>query len=159
MLEAAYRVGEDGNGKDGLVGYFKWVAMSDPRTFLGPIGIRIALLQCAERDPPERSFLTMEELNQAVRDEVGLTGKEQTKKSAVPPKSRATADWTGQDFPVGSLMQVAVASPGAFCKQLAAMLPQPPTASQRARRARRDWEQRQAWPSWPSWVHNNAGPT
>ena len=89
ILEAAYRVGEDGNGKDGLIGYFKWVAISDPRTFIGPIGIKLMLLQCAETNPPEPSLPTMEEVNQSVRDYVGLTGKEQTKKSAVPPKSRA----------------------------------------------------------------------
>ncbi len=135
-LEAAYRVGEDGNGKDGLIGYFKWVAISDPRTFIGPIGIKLMLLQCAETNPPEPSLPTMEEVNQSVRDYVGLTGKEQTKKSAVPPKSRAPWDWTGQDFPVGTLMQIAVANPGAFCKLLAATLPQPPTEAQRARRDR-----------------------
>ena len=33
-MEAAYRVGEDGNGKDGLVGYLKWVAMCHPATSL-----------------------------------------------------------------------------------------------------------------------------
>jgi hypothetical protein len=26
LLEAAYRIGYDGNGKDGCVGYFVWVA-------------------------------------------------------------------------------------------------------------------------------------
>lgn len=138
-MEAAYRVGEDGNGKDGLVGYLKWVAMCHPATFLGPIGIKVLLLQCAEPDPQERSLPTMEENNRSVREYLGLTGKEQTKKSAVPPKRRAPGDWTGQDFPLSSLMQIAVANPAAFCKLLAATLPQPPTEAQRARR---DWERR-----------------
>ena len=139
VLKTAYHVGEDANGKDGLVGYLRWVAVCHPTVFVGPLGIRILLLECAERDPPERSLPTMEEVNQSVRDYVGLTGNEQTKKSAVPPKSRAPGDWTGQDFPISSLMQIAVANPGAFCKLLAATLPQPPTAAQRARR---DWERR-----------------
>ena len=128
VLKAAYHVGEDGNGKDGLVGYFRWVAVYHPIPFLGLIALRLLLLECAESNPPERSLPTMEEVNQSVREYVGLTGKEQTKKSAVPPESRAPGDWTGQDFPISSLMQIAVANPGAFCKLLAAILPQPPTA-------------------------------
>ena len=68
VIEAAYRVGEDGSGKDGLVGYLKWVAVSHPRTFIGTIGIRISQLQCAENDPPERSLPATEEINQSVRE-------------------------------------------------------------------------------------------
>ena len=34
VLKAAHLVGFDLNGKDGLVGYFKWVALSHPRAFL-----------------------------------------------------------------------------------------------------------------------------
>ncbi len=141
-LKTAYLVGEDGNGKDGLVGYLMWVAVYHPTVFLGPLAIKVLLLQHAERDPPERTLPTTEEVNQSLRDYVGITGNEQTKKSAVPPESRAPGDWTGQDFPISSLMQIAVANPGAFCKLLAAILPQPPTAGARLR-ARRDWEQRQ----------------
>jgi hypothetical protein len=29
LLEAAHRVGSDGNGRDGIVGYFTWVGERD----------------------------------------------------------------------------------------------------------------------------------
>ena len=143
VLRAAYHVGENGAGQHGLVGYCRWLALHHPVPFSGLILLRLLALECAESNPPERSLPTMEEVNQSVREYVGLTGEEQTKKSAVPPKSRAPGDWTGQDFPISSLMQIAVANPRAFCKLLAAILPQPPTAWQRGLRARRAWEQRQ----------------
>src|SRR5438874_10209928 len=33
ILEAAYRIGQDGNGKHGVVGYFSWVATHHPRVY------------------------------------------------------------------------------------------------------------------------------
>ena len=33
LLETAHRVGSDGNGRDGIVGYFTWVAARDPTFF------------------------------------------------------------------------------------------------------------------------------
>jgi hypothetical protein len=33
ILEAGYRLGQDGNGKDGIVGYFSWVAHYYPRAY------------------------------------------------------------------------------------------------------------------------------
>ena len=34
ILEAAHRVGHDGNGEDGAVGYFSWVGERDPDFFI-----------------------------------------------------------------------------------------------------------------------------
>jgi hypothetical protein len=33
ILEAAYRIGQDGNGKNGVVGYLLWVAERHPQIF------------------------------------------------------------------------------------------------------------------------------
>ena len=114
VLRAAYHVGENGAGQHGLVGYCRWLALHHPVPFSGLILMRLLALECAESNPPERSLPTMEEVNQSLREYVGLTGKEQTKKSAVPPESRAPGDWTGQDFPLNTLMQIAVAKSGSL---------------------------------------------
>ena len=48
ILEAAYRIGNDGNGKDGVVGYFAWVALRHPRIFCTVLLINILPLEFAE---------------------------------------------------------------------------------------------------------------
>jgi hypothetical protein len=42
---------------------------------------------------------------------IGLPGKDRKKKQSVQAESRSPWDWTGQAYPVGSLMQIAVANP------------------------------------------------
>jgi hypothetical protein len=42
LLEAAYRVGYHGNGKDGVRGYFTWVSERDPGFFYAEFGDLIA---------------------------------------------------------------------------------------------------------------------
>jgi hypothetical protein len=104
ILEAAYRVGYDGNGKHGLVGYFMWVALRNPGVYVGVLLSNLLTLQFSENGTPEEPRPSIEELNQSLRDCIGLTGKNPTKRQTVSAKSRATWDWTGQPFPVGSLM-------------------------------------------------------
>ncbi|MGO9327385.1 MAG: hypothetical protein ACLQJ0_04640 [Steroidobacteraceae bacterium] len=126
MLEAAYRVGYDGNGKDGVVGYLIWVGLHHAATFGAGLNA-VLLLQFAETNMPERPPSTREELNQRVRDSIGLAGKNRTEEKTVQGESQSPWDWTGQPFPVGSLMQMAVANPKAFCTLLFAACLPPPT--------------------------------
>ena len=126
IFEAAYRIGLDGNGKDGIVGYFSWVAEHHPRSY-GSMLANILVLEYAERDTPEEPRLTIEEINQEVRDYIGLTGKNRATGQPVQVESEPPWAWTGQPFPVGSLMQLAVEKPKAFCTLCAAAFLRLPT--------------------------------
>jgi len=104
ILEAAYRIGEDGNGKNGIVGYFSWVALRHPQIFSSLL-MNLLPLEIAEGDDaPEEPRRTIEESNQRVRGYIGLTGKDRTKRQTVQVESQSPWSWTGQPFPVGSLM-------------------------------------------------------
>lgn len=131
ILEAAYRIGQDGNGKDGVVGYFLWVGERHPRIFYTVLFTRILPLEDAESDLPEEPRRTMEELNQSFRDYIGLTGRNQTKRETVQGESQSPWGWTGQPFPVGGLMQRAVENPKSFCTLFVAAFLQPPTNPRR----------------------------
>ena len=150
LFEAAYRIGQDGSGKDGIVGYFSWVAEYHPRAY-GSLLANVLVLENAERDTPEEPRSTIEEISQEVRDYIGLTGENRATGQPVTleeprsiieainqevrdyigltGKNRATGQpveleppwaWTGQPFPVGNLMQLAVENPKAFCTLCAA---------------------------------------
>jgi hypothetical protein len=119
LFEAAYRIGQDGNGKNGIVGYLMWVAEYHPSIFVSGLA-SILVLEYAERVTPEESRSTIEEINQAVRDYVGITGKNRAKGKPVQVESESPWAWTGQSFPVGSLMQLAVENPKSFCTLCAA---------------------------------------
>ena len=136
ILEAAYRIGSDGNGRDGIVGYFAWVALYHPAIFCIPLLINLLPLEFTEGDTPEEPRRTIEEINQWVREYTGLAEQNRTKRRTVPVEPRSPWDWTGQPIPVGSLMQIAVADPKSFCKLLVAAFLRPPT--KRRRRVARD---------------------
>jgi hypothetical protein len=125
LFEAAYRIGEDGNGKDGLVGYFTWVAVYHPPSYCMLL-TKILVLENAESDTPEEPCYSIEQINQWVRDYIGLTGENRATGQPVQVESEPPWAWTGQPFAVGSLMQLAVESPKAFCTLFAAFL-RPPT--------------------------------
>jgi hypothetical protein len=143
IIEAAYRVGNDGNGKDGVVGYFAWVAVRHPRIFVTALLVNILPLEFAEDSTWEQPRWTVEEINERFCHYIGLAGKHRAKRQTERVESRSPWDWTGQDFPVGSLMQLAVANPKAFCPLFAAAFLRPPTKWQRGLAARRAWEQRE----------------
>jgi hypothetical protein len=130
LLEAAYRVGNDGNGKDGVLGYLISVAQSHPRIYVGILLVNVLLLEFAESNAPEEPR-PREEIDGELRDYIGLTSKNRTSGQTVHLESQSPWDWTGQPFPVGSLMQTAVADPKAFCKLLAAAFLRPPTKRRR----------------------------
>ena len=143
ILEAAYRVGNDGNGKDGLVGYFEWVGLRFPTIFYTVLLVSLLPHECAEDSTSEQPHRTKEESNECVRDYIGLAGKGRSKRQIAQTESRSPWDWTGQDFPVNSLMQLAVENPKAFCTLIVAAFLRPPSKQQRGLAARRAWEQRQ----------------
>jgi hypothetical protein len=72
-------------------------------------------------------------------------GKSQprTQKQTHAPDPESPWAWTGQDFPVGFLMHLAITDPKEFCTLIIAGFFKPPTRLQRGLAARRAWEQRQ----------------
>jgi hypothetical protein len=126
ILEAAYRIGCDGNGKNGVVDNFSWVDKRHRRIF-GLLLNNLLLLEYAYSDTPEEPCRTMEEVNEDLRDSIGLTGKNRVTEQPVQVESESPCARTGQPFPVGSLMQLAVENPKAFCTLCAAALPRPQT--------------------------------
>jgi hypothetical protein len=133
IIEAAYRIGADGNGNGGIVGYFSWVAGRYPRIFGNVLLTSLLPWEYAESNMPKEPRLTMEEINRWVREYTGLADKGRKKQRTVSVDVRSPSDWTGQPFPVGSLMQAAVADPKGFSKLFVAAFLPPPT--KRGRRA------------------------
>ena len=142
ILEAAYRVGRDGNGKFGVVGYFSWVAERHPQAF-GSVLSALLALEDAESEAPELPGPTAEEINRRLARSIEFTPSTWRTDKLKSAKSRSPLDWTGLDFPVGPLMQLAVANPKTFCRLKVAAFLRPPTKLQRGRAARRAWEQRE----------------
>ncbi|MGO9716739.1 MAG: hypothetical protein ACLPV2_07180 [Steroidobacteraceae bacterium] len=71
ILEAAYRIGNDGNGRNGAVGYFAWIALHHPAIFLKQLLINVLALEFAQSTTPEQPRRTMEEINEWIRDYIG----------------------------------------------------------------------------------------
>lgn len=118
VLEAAHRIGYDGNGKDGVAGYLMWVAVRYPRAFALLLDAVLSL-EALETAMTVEPLPTVEQINERVRgcidNESEIPGKPVTQNHAA-----ASVDWTGQDFPLSSLMHLAVESPHAFSKLMAA---------------------------------------
>jgi hypothetical protein len=131
ILEAAYRIGYDGNGKEGILGYFLWVGERHPGIFYCLLLVNLLLLEHAEGDAPKEPRRSIEELNRRVRDYIGLGGKSPTKEQTVGVESQSPSDWTGQPFLVGGLMGLAVEKPKAFCERFVAAFMQPPSKRRR----------------------------
>lgn len=117
LVEAAYRVGYDGNGKDGVLGYFVWVAQHHPRIYALVLLVNALSLQVQEGNTPEELWRRAEDQNQAIREYIGFTGKNwrQTVQAELP----SPAALIGQDLSVGSLMYLATRRPKDFCMRFA----------------------------------------
>jgi hypothetical protein len=138
LFEAAYRVGNDGNGKGGVLGYLTWVGTRYQTFFYVEIWSRLSVLQQYEppiRDEPPR---TAEELNQSVRRLIGLGETNRTTSSVQTKKSRPF-EWLrgGPDAQAGlvqDLMGMAVEEPKTFCRMCcAAFLVAPKNSRQGAK--------------------------
>jgi hypothetical protein len=130
LCEAAYRVGNDGNGKDGVLGYLTWVATRDPTFFYVGIWARLLVLQ--QYDPPIRDEprRTAKELNQSVRRFIGLSETNRTR-SSVQTKQSRPFEWlrggpNAQAGLVQDLMSLAVEDPKTFCRMWCAAFLVPP---------------------------------
>lgn len=133
ITEAATRIGFDGNGKDGIRGYFTWLGL-----YHRPA---LVLLACrvdwqALEDLPEEARPTVEQTQEQFEKCIGLTGGNRSRTQTTRRESAtdylaeclaaadSLADWTGQDFPVSFLMHMAITEPKLFCKLIArAFLP------------------------------------
>jgi hypothetical protein len=129
IVEAAYRIGMDGNGKNGVVGYLQWLAEYHPPSFALLLTSVLQWEFLPGTEEPRRT-IDEDELNEQMREYIGLADK---------AKPKRPWRWTGQDFPVGSLMESATEDPEGFCKLLVAAFLRSPTARDR----RRAWEHSQ----------------
>jgi hypothetical protein len=128
-------VGEDGSGKGGVVGYFSWVAECHPRSYAKML-VSVLSMELADPDSSEEPLAPSEENDQRIREYIGLKGRNRT--NTVQPKSQSRKTWTGQPFPVGGLMQLAVEHPKEFCTLLGAAFFRPPAKRVGLKRERRE---------------------
>src|SRR5271169_3585295 len=108
LLEAALRVGSDGNGRDRIVGYFTWVGERDLTFFYVDLWIRLLELQIHEE--------AMSAAPAGTTNEPG-----DRKKQPMAFELRG-----GPDDEVQDLMNLAIERPKQFCKAFCAALLTPP---------------------------------
>lgn len=117
ICEAAHRIGSDGNGKDGEVGYFKWVAGRDLDFFYVDVWSRL---------------LEVQYYHAAMRGDSTRVTMDKAPPRHVPSKKKTRPlGWLlGNDDPYESLVQdymrMAVASYKSFCKIYGAAFVTPP---------------------------------
>jgi hypothetical protein len=136
VMAAAYFVGRDGKGADGLVGYCKRLLIQCP-----DIGLMLLERMFLRDDswPADDRPLSKEQTNREARDFIGAnkTGSDSRKRAL-------TTEW-----PIPDLMRLAVKHPKDFGKMLAAMVPLPSGRSRRSHResptATSPEEQHNAW--------------
>jgi hypothetical protein len=134
VLRAGHLVGFDLNGKDGLVGYFMWVALNHPRAFLTLLA-PIIDMQEGPQSLVAQPSPTTEQLLQEIEEFLG-PDSEDDDKDAYEASPDVPWSWTGRGFPLGLLMHMAVLSPAAYCKIVAAFLPAARGRSRRRSAAR-----------------------
>ena len=74
IVSAAAQVGEDGLGKDGLVGYFVRIARTEPKLFANLLVRLIPYQSPSEEEPSEPEYRTREEIEEELRS-MGLSIK------------------------------------------------------------------------------------
>jgi hypothetical protein len=111
LYEAADRVGFDGNGKDGLIGYFRWLAIYHAPAFSRMLACILPLEhRMVEPDP----LRTMEEIHREVRAFVERERADFLEQPLDDVDMVAPWRWTGRGQPIGPLMHLAVNSPDEF---------------------------------------------
>ena len=108
-----------------------WVGERHPGIFYTVLFVSLLPLQNAESETPEESRWTTEEIDQSFGEYIGLTRKNRTTGETVPAESLSPSGWTGQAFPVGGLMELAIENPKAFCRLFVAAFLRPPTKRRR----------------------------
>jgi hypothetical protein len=119
VIAAAYFVGRDGKGAEGLVGYFKRLLFECPE-----VGLMLLAHMFLHEDgwPPDDWTRTSEQINKEAWDLINKTGSGN-------PEPALTTEW-----PIPDLMGIAVKYPKDFGKRFAAMVPQPRGRPRRSRR-------------------------
>jgi hypothetical protein len=125
LAEAAYRIGSDGSGHDGVRGYFHWLAIRHPKVFSTEmLGALLVLQPDDSGDPPP--LPTAAEIDRALAASFGLArtpGTDGAGRPAAPHRDGTdAAALLGSLTDVGSLMRVAVRAPQKFCRLFAAAL-------------------------------------
>lgn len=110
----------------GPSGYFQSIAQRHPQIFASTLLISLLRLEIAESNSPEERRRSIDEINKSICDHIRPAVNNSTKRQAAQLEAAVPWDWTGQPFPIGSLMQLAVASPKAFCKLLVPAFLRPP---------------------------------
>jgi len=112
IMTAAYFVGRDGMGAEGLVGYCKRLLIECP-----DVGLMLLSRMFLYDDdwPPEGRTLSKEQTNKGVRETIG----------ANPTGSGSPEPALMTQFPVPELMRIAVKYPKIFGRLFAPMVPVP----------------------------------
>jgi hypothetical protein len=121
ILEAAYRVGIDGNGVGGIVGYFMWIAACYPQIYVLAL-IRLLELENSFSASTDRQAPSVREINHRLRQLIGLTGS----------KTASNQRLTAKPELLDELIRVANEAPVDFFKLIIAMLPRPRTRKRSA---------------------------
>jgi len=67
IMLAAEQTGEDGRGRDGLVGYLRRMARTNPRSF-GALLARVPPDKIIRKDNGPQKYKTLEEIKEALRE-------------------------------------------------------------------------------------------
>ena len=114
LLEAAYRVGFDGNGLGGIVGYFMWIAACYPKAYIVFL-TRLLLLEHSHGANTGRALPTLDEINEGLRKDLGLSRSKTGKERRLTSKPEL----------LDELISIADKQPEWFCKTIVALLPRP----------------------------------
>ena len=68
IVMAAQLVGEDRKGKNGLVGYLKWMAKNEPKSFAALMGRVIPLHVVGDMDHTHRVFASKEAIKEQLKE-------------------------------------------------------------------------------------------
>lgn len=126
ILEAAYRIGYDGNGRDGLVGYLMWVATRNLTFFYSRLYMSLLPFEIAGINISQEPSGTEREVAERIRENIEATNANGAQQQRAQVAPQATWDWTGQPGSVGALMRLAVEKPKTFCRLLVAAFLRPP---------------------------------
>jgi hypothetical protein len=120
IYEAAFRIGYDGNGKDGFAGYIEWLGERHLMVYIKLIS-RTALLGAATSS----YLLKMPEMTggepEPTPEAFDAAYRAYIDRDVPAKKHLHPVAWTGQPAPVGHLMVLAVEDPKEFCRLLFAV--------------------------------------
>ncbi len=127
ILEAAYHIGYDGNGKDGLNGYLMWVAKRDLTFFYTRLYVSLLPFEIAGINLSQEPSGTEREINERIRDNIEVANRNRAEyQRRVQVEPHVAWDRTGQSGSVRALMRLAVEKPKTFCRLLVAAFLRPP---------------------------------